>query len=229
MNTQIIALNPSELGVAQSSLIGWCEKKIAEWDVDLKLHTEALEHAVANKWKVEGHRKAVNKAAGKIKFYDKIKAAIEAGYILVPNFPLDIFAIRTNRKTPSGKPTERAWEGFDQKAGALPVGEGRFVSATPTKDSYEEDRKNKDGTTKEVTMYYPEELSEEIEIPMSLVKPEIMRAVDIARAQLIFDSIGVSTDRRGDPIVCGQINESSAWSSKRLTFFLAWYVDLNDI
>jgi hypothetical protein len=229
MNTQIIALNPSELGVAQSSLIGWCEKKIAEWDVDLKLHTEALEYAIANKWNVEGHRKAVNKAAGKIKFYHKIKAAIEAGYILVPNFPLDIFAIRTNRKNPSGKPTERSWDNFDQKAGALPVGEGRFVSATPTKDSYDEERKNKDGTTKEVTMYYPEELQEEIEIPMSLVRPEIMRAVDIARAQLIFDSIGVSTDQRGDPIICGQIHEASAWSSKRLTFFLAWYVDLNDI
>jgi hypothetical protein len=229
MNTQIIALNPSELGIAQSSLTGWCEKKIGEWDVDLKLHTEALEHAVANKWKTEGHRKAVNKAAGKIKFYEKIKAAIEAGYILVPNFPLDIFAIRTNRQNPSGKPTDAKWNDFPQKAQALPVGEGRFVSATPTKESYDEERTNKDGSKRDVTVYYPEALEEEIEIPMSLVKPEIMRAVDVARAQRIFDSIGVSTDQRGDPIVCGQIHESSAWSSKRLTFFLVWYVDLNDI
>jgi len=221
----VIALSPTDLAPAQQSLIGWCDKRIEHWIAEQKESTEGLEHATKNKWKTEPFRRLVQKANRRIGFYRKVKSAIEAGYLIVPNFPIEVFAIRTNAVEARSDESMSRWETFRQSAKALPQGSGQYVNPIPAK--YSDDREVKDGKTQ--TFYYPAELDTELEIPLHLVKPEIMRAVDKARALKLFDQIGIVTDRQADPIVCGQILEGAGFSAKRVTFFLAWYVDLDAI
>jgi hypothetical protein len=220
----IIALSPTDLAPAQQSLLSWCDQRIAHWIAEHKDANEAAQHAVLNNWKAGPFRNIVQKANRKIGFYKKVRQAIEAGYLIVPNFPLNIFAIRTTATEARDDESRSRWDRFEQKPRVLPAGEGEYRNPIPAKDAVTE----KDGD-KDVTMYYPTELSSELEIPMHLVKPEIMRAVDQARSLKLFDQIGIASDYRADPIICGQILEGNSGSSKQITFFIAWYVDLNDI
>jgi len=219
----VIALSPTDLAPAQQSLIGWCDQRIAHWIAEHKEATEGYEHAVKNKWKAGPFQRIVQRANRRIGFYRKVKAAIEAGYLIVPNFPIEIFAIRTNAVEARSDESTARWAQFRQNPRALAQGEGRYVNPIPVK--YTDERDTKDGKTE--TVYYPAELDTELEIPLHLVKPEIMRAVDKARALKLFDQIGIVTDRQADPIVCGQIVEGAGMSAKRVTFFVAWYVDLD--
>lgn len=224
MNTQIIALSPTDLAPAQQSLLGWCDQRIAHWLDEQREVKEACDHAIQNKWKAEPFRRALQKANRKIGFYRKIRAAIEAGYLIVPNFPLELFAIRTNAE--SARADESTYrKRFAQNPKHLPQGVGEYKNPLPVVySSTRQDAKGKDEK-----FYWPEELSEELEIPAQLVKPEIMRAIDKARGLKLFDGIGICSDRQADPIVCGQIAESSSWGAKRVTFFIAWFVDMEDL
>lgn len=223
----VIALSPTDLAPAQQSLLGWCDGRIEHWKAETAEAQEAYEHAISHKWKSAPLKRVLDKAASKIKFYEKIRKAIEAGYLIVPNFPMEIFAIRTKRVSASGNHSTSKWQTFEQGAQALPEGDGEYKSPIPLKDSYTDTDKQ----GKAVTTYFPTNLAEEIEIPLHLVKPGIMRAVDKARAMRLFDCIGISTDRRGDPLVLGRISEKGGRynKGKEVTFFLAWYVDLDAI
>lgn len=223
---QVIALSPTDLVPAQQSLIGWCEQRVAHWDAQKVEAQAGLDHAVKNKWKQGPFKVALAKATKKVGFYTKVRSAIEAGYLMVPNFPLEIFAIRTTKTEARSADSTSNWQRqFEQKPSVLPEGAGEYKSPIPEKLTY--DDTDKEG--KDVTHYYPGELEDELEVPMHLVKPQIMAAVDRARALRLFDQIGVSTDRRGDPIVCGQILSGTGWSAKRVTFFVAWFVDLDTL
>jgi hypothetical protein len=221
----IIALSPTDLAPAQQSLLGWCDQRIAHWVAEHKDANEAHQQAVSGGWKTTPFRNLMQKANRKIGFYKKVRQAIEAGYLIVPNFPLNIFAIRTTATEAKGDDSRSRWERFEQNARVLPPGEGEYRNPIPAKD--EMIQKDKEG--KDVTVYYPTDLSTELEIPLHLVKPEIMRAVDKARGLKLFDQIGICSDYQADPIICGQILEGNSSSSKRVTFFVAWYVDLDSI
>jgi hypothetical protein len=226
MNTQIIALFPTDLAPAQQSLISWCDQRIEHWIKEQGEAKDAYAYAVKQKWNASRFRTQMQKANRKIEFYRKVRRAIELGYLIVPNLPLDIIAIRTNAiEARGGKTSTSKWTRFEQMPKNLPSGEGRYTSPKPA--IYSDERAVKDGKTE--TFYYPAELSEELELPVRLQKPQVLQAIDQARAHKLFDQIGVCSDASADPIVCGVIRESNSFSGKRLTFFLAWYINLADI
>ena len=222
----LVALTPTDLATAQHSLIEWCDQRINHWICERKEAHEAHAHAVSHKWKSEPFLRLMKKADRRIGFYRKVRAALDAGYLIVPNFPMQIFAIRTTKT--DARYEERNWNnGFEQKHQRLEQGKGEYKSSMPL--VFHETRKrtdDKEGTEK---VYYPGKLRDEIEIPAHLVKPQIMQAVDRARALRLFDSIGIVSDQAADPIVCGQIESEAGWGSKRVTFFLAWFVDLDKL
>lgn len=221
----LVALSPTDLAPAQASLTDWCDQRIAHWKGEEREASAQFKHAVENKWGSKPFARLAQKAARKVLFYSKVKEAIALGYLIVPNFPLEIFAIRTNAEFAKADSSSYRHDRFEQTAKALPQGDGQYMNPIPLKES--EERPEKDGKTK--TYFFPTEMRDELEVPFHLVKPAIMRAVDAARAHKLFDQIGICTDRKADPIVCGQILEDGSWGAKRVTFFLAWYVDLDSI
>lgn len=226
----VIATTPAAMIEAQKSLISWADRKIEAIKLESKEAVEQLAISVERKWKTDAWRRQVAKYERRVEFYEKIKAALNAGYYIVPPFPIDIFAIRTKRESPKEKDSEYQ-NNHDQEAQILPPGEGRYVSPVPVTESYADTKTLSDGKVKEITRYYASEFSD-VEFPFKLAKAEIRDATNAAMALGIFDRMGVLPRTRSpDPLVCGQIivpNQPSYYSGdslKAVTFFVAWWLD----
>lgn len=226
----VIATTPAGMIEAQKSLIVWADRKIEAIRLESLDATEQLEIAVQRKWKTDAWRRQVAKHQARIEFYEKIKAALQAGYYIVPPFPIDVFAIRVNRATP------KAMDGtyrnnHDQKAQVLAIGEGQYVDPTPVTESYTDQEPDGKGGSKSVTHYYATEYTK-ADFPFKLARAEIRDATQAAMALGIFDRMGVLPRTRSpDPLVCGEIivpgqpSYFSEESRKAVTFFVAWWLD----
>lgn len=223
----VIATTPAGMIEAQKSLVGWADKKIAAVGLELQEATEQYDIAVLRKWKNDAWKRQIGKHRARIEYYEKIKAALLAGYYIVPPFPIDVFAIRTNKAKPKAMDTTHEWgDRHDQEAKSLAIGEGDYVSPHPIVETYTDQVAGKD-----VRHWYATEFAD-MEFPFKLARSEIRDATQAAIALGIFDRLGVLPRMRSpDPMVCGQIivpGQSSyarGDSVKCVTFFVAWWLD----
>jgi hypothetical protein len=157
-------------------------------------------------------------------YYEKIKGALLAGYYIVPNFPIQMFAIRSKRgRKPKGYSTNY-WTSHEQKANELPSGEGDYQNPFPLR--YRNSEKVGD---KYETMNYPTEW-DNMEFPITMAKAPIMEAATTALGLKIFDQIGVmpATRKKEDPVIIGQIfHKRGPGSVKRVSFMIAWHLNTN--
>lgn len=228
----VVALTPAELIPAQRSLAEWCREKVCALGRDLSEQRQNLRQAKTMKWKHSGWANAVTKTKKRMVYYAKIQAALKAGYLIVPNFDVEVIAVRVQRESPN-----EAVDVTQATAEVLPQNRGRYVDDSLS--GYDEDRvvKYGDGTTKTVSDFHPTRYDTEIDFPASLVKPVVMAATERAMAHRIFDRIGiVRKTRRSDPIVVGQIIDPATtqkWAlrsnPKCVTFFIAWWLDTRDL
>lgn len=225
----VIATSPSAMETAQQSLIKWAEKKIYSVITELTDARNERDRAKAHKWNTTGWQKEVLKHEKRVDFYRKIKAALEAGYYIVPPFPIDVFAIRTKATTPRPM-LGRNRDNHDQMAQILPAGDGRYVDPKPVRESDTHTEVRKDGSKYEVTDYWATDFRE-ADFPFKVVKAEIREATDRAMALKVFDELGVLPRVRApDPVVCGRIlvpNQTRYRFAepKAVTFFVAWWLD----
>ena len=229
MDFIVYANNPADMTGAQQSLILWSARKIQAEKLELAEAQRNLDAAKANKWSPAAWQRQVRKHEGRVEFYKKIKVALEAGYYIVPPFPIDIFAIRTDKPAPKWNWQTNKWrDHHEQKASPMVVGEGRYVSPDPTlrrSDFAEPDGK---GGHKMVAHWRPDEWVD-ADFPFKLAKAEIMSATRAAMALKVFDQMGaLPTHRAPDPIICGQIlfpEKPSYGARKAVTFFVSWWLD----
>ena len=121
---QLVARQPEEMQLAQQQLVAWFEQKIAACRREAADANDNLAIAQRNGWKLASFRRQSQLAGRRVAFYEKCKAAVEAGYALVPNFPIDVFAVRTTKGRPKGE--EKTWNpGFSQKGEGAPAGRRR--------------------------------------------------------------------------------------------------------
>lgn len=231
----VVATNPSEMERGQKQLIIWAARKI---QAEKELMSEAQEQfdiAKKNKWGVGGWARRIKLSEDKIEYYRKIKMALEAGYYIVPPFPINIFAIRTVEK----KPTEKSgW--IDQKfaetkgisARAVIAGAGEYVSNRVWTRPFRKWVKSAILDELVENTYHTPNTFRSVEFPFKLAKSAVMSETARAMALKVFDQIGImgggDTQKPAaaipDPIVCGQI---MPWFHKRqpVTFFIAWWLD----
>ena len=226
----VVANSPKEMEAAQRSLILWASRKIMAIKTEAQDAIEQLRIAKDKKWSTSAWTRQVSKYESREQFYRKIKAALEAGYYIVPPFPIDIFAIRTKRTHP--KPMSSSYrDNHDQDPQILAIGEGRYVDPKPIREHDTDIVSDGKGGTKSVTTYYATEFSD-VDFPFKLARSEIRDATNAAMAMGIFDRMGVLPRQRApDPLVCGQIlfpNQPSYYrgdSLKAVTFFVSWWLD----
>jgi hypothetical protein len=229
MDFTVVANSPKEMETAQKSLILWSARKIQMLKTELAESQEQLRLHIEKKWSTAGWRSQILKQEKRVDFYRKIKMALEAGYYIVPPFPIDIFAIRTKRETPHEYDSTYR-DNHNQPAQCLPAGEGRYVDPRPVRDSYTAEVKQKDGSNKVVTRYFATDYKE-VDFPFKLARAEIRDLTDKAMNLKIFDRLGVLPRvRKPDPIVCGQIilpnQKLYRWDGgESINFFVAWWLD----
>lgn len=223
--THFVAVSPRELPAAQLQVADWCQQKIRALGRELREQRENLRQAKRLKWRHTGWLTAVNKTKRLMVYYAKIQSALKQGYLIVPNFNVDVIAVRVKAETPN--------EAVDINAAQCEVlapQQGRYVDNELIGKTV--DRKYTDSQGKERTArdFHATHFEEHIDFPVALVKPSILEATSRAMAIRVFDRIGVVTGIRQDPIVVGQIFSPTERyrrynTGKRVTFFIAWWLD----
>ncbi len=226
----VIADTPGQMQTAQVALIAWAGQKLEQVTKELTDAQSSYDQAIACGVRLGGITALLNGAEKTVAYYQKVKSALEQGYCIVPDFPVDIVAIRTDRKRPSGTRETSGWtpDGITQKARALPEGEGRYVDAQARADySHERETKNHEGkVTGSMTVWSAEDF-QEIGLPVKFMKPRVLEATQHALAAKIFDEIGILPSRpKKDPLIVGRIIDPKG---KRLCFLIAWFVDSRDL
>jgi hypothetical protein len=182
--------------------------------------------ARSNGWKLSALTSSINRTARRITYYGKLKTAVEAGYLVVPNFPVTLMAVRVDRdrqpeQTDSWKHDPKVSRADPQ---LLPAGVGRYVdNALFVEDISYAVSDGKGGTT--MKALYKSGAYDEPDFPFAMVKPTVMDATQRAMALKVFDAIGiVQNDSGRDPIMVGQILDPRG-NRRRVTFFIAWWLD----
>lgn len=230
----VVATSPKEMERAQHSLILWAARNIQAEKGLLDEAQEQFDIAKKNKWSAKGWERRIQLSNDRIDYYRKIKLALEAGYYIVPPFPINIFAIRTEAKVPSER---RGWT--DQKHAelqgikprALIAGIGDYVSNRVMTRPFKKWVNKTVGEGMEQREYHAPSSFKPVDFPFRLAKSAVMSETARAMALKVFDQIGIMGTAPAalkaavpDPIVCGQIQP---WFHKKapVTFFIAWWLD----
>lgn len=221
----LTATLPSEMVESQTQLIDWCSRKILVCQDEVRELYDSYERAKKMKWKFEPLRNLWRNASKKLAYYEKVKAALEAGYYIVPNFDVQFFAIRTSKKTPKDSWETATWNTDHKKdAQELPIGEGEYQNPFPV--VYQKFV----GEGNERKKYSRAESWDAMEFPIMMAKPEIMDATSRAMALKVFDRIGVYPKyRKEDPVIIGQIFNKKGTTTKIVSFMIAWHINTNMI
>lgn len=227
----VFARNQVEMEREQNRLVAWAENKVLEVVRERDDLQRNLDIAVQAGWSTAAIRRAIARAQKRIIFYDKIKAALEAGFQIVPDMDIEVFAVRTDKKKPAKNTRETTW-GWnrgpgDQKPSGAEKGEGHYVSPGAV---YEEDQKLiEDGKKTLVTTWATE--FRDVDFPFALARVEVLDATKRAMASKIFDDLGVLPRRRrnADPMVIGRVSYRHNREEKSLSFVVAWFLDTSDL
>ena len=224
---QLTATKPDEIATAQTALIEWTNRKIAELQAEHKDLTDAYDNAVEHKWAASPLKRQVDKTQKRIEFYEKMKSALEHGYVIIPNFPVTVFAIRTAKEKPLKLMTSRRWDTHEQKAECLPELEGEYKNPFP--DQYEESVPLPNNP--EHKNYWAEEWKD-LEFPLQMAKLNIMEATNRAMALKCFDDFGIMPGhKKEDPIIVARLLDprSTKFNRRFVTFMVAWHLDTRDL
>lgn len=236
----VVALSPEELPAAQAHLVEWCDAQMKALQTEIDELEEHRLIAVSNGWKLTSIANNRRRADARWTYFHKIKAALEAGYLIVPNMPVDLLAIRVQRDGPTWATRKRQSSGwkpqrFDVQAEVLPAGEGRYVDEGVPPQSAGYNRTNAKGEREWVDRWRPGPKYVEPDFPIRAVKPAVLSATQRAMALRIFDEIGMvqqdASARGRDPIMVGRIRSGTARdrTARVATFFLAWWLNPADL
>lgn len=240
-NIFVAASTLEEMNAAQQKLIIWAGKKIEKLKDELKAAEVNLDIAKKRKWATDPFKRTVALATKKAEYYEKIRAALEAGYTIIPNMPMDIFAIRTTAKNPR-KNLARASTTYggtahvnDQVSNNPPLNEGKFVSPQAFTDSHQYESKDREGKPVPMEKAWATEFDEVIDFPFKMARPSVLNATAKALTQKFFDELGSAParqqSRRGDPMVIGRIfyGGKNPWQQKGISFLISWFIDSKDL
>jgi hypothetical protein len=228
-DVNLVALTPADMVPAQSELIAWCDRKIRALSDELEELDLHQKLALENGWKTSVVVSNLNRTARRITYYQKMQAALQAGYLLVPNMPIDVLAVRVSRAAPPRKASESSWRASQANPELLAAGEGRYVDETVYTIEHTEKRKNYAGHEYDHSTFLPSSYDDEVDFPIALTKPVVLAAAARAMALKVFDQIGRVQNGGGrDPILVGQLLDPRR-GGRLATFFLAWWVDTSTL
>jgi hypothetical protein len=228
----VFAKDPAQMTKAQDAMIAWSERKIETKKAEFRDFEQNLVIAKKNKWRASTLEAAVARAKKKVIFYEKVRDALKAGYYIIPDMEIDLFAIRTTAKNPRNNRTSSRWQPSpkSQVTNSPPTGAGEYVS--PDRGHFDEvkhEEVGKDGSKTSITTRWWEGFTDP-DFPFHFAKPEILEATAEAMQTKIFDEMGVMPRRRGgDPMVIGRITYREGYNRKSLNFLVSWFLDTADI
>lgn len=257
--THLVATSPAEMAASREDMTAWLESRLTVIERDVREANAALNEARQNGWATTALTSARNRAVDEETFYNKILMAVEAGHTIIPDFPIQVFAVRRGKPdTPDSQIFIGSIEGKDTFIGApvgpdgAPAGVGEYRN--PQRQVWDHTRENNTPGARERNepRYYTEVRRSgypagPITFPSMTARSPIMRVTAAAMKDKVFDQIGVchpviadaataarrvevSARRAGDPLVIGQILHKKAGSKQKcVSFIIAWYLNLEEL
>src|SRR5690606_23285377 len=187
----VMAFNPTQMAEAQATTISWIQAKLASAQQDVEAAEDTLSTLRTYGLRTDTATRQLDKAARRVKFYDKVQAALNAGYYITPPFNMQLFAVRTDRKPVMDAGRSRWTQ--EQEARALPLGVGKFENAAVVRQQIDSEQEpDGKGGTRDVPIFGNTKWIDGIEIPARAMKPEIIEAVGKALEEKIFDALGIA-------------------------------------
>lgn len=179
------------------------------------------------------------RATDRVTYLVKCRDALRAGYVMMPDMPGDVVAVRTNRTspTPMARRAVRSQQEIPKHPpdAGLGPGIGRYVSplqSVASTEEYEVERKRWDGSLykEKARDYWAHGLRDPDGLNKVFVKPQVVDRLTGAMSTLIFDEIvcvrPADTRRQSrDPIVLGRVVNGRQVAA----FLIAWFVDPSEI
>src|SRR6185295_18115486 len=196
----LIARDPAELASAHVEMRVWARGMVEQMKGEAEEHRAAYDIAKKNRWSHGRMERLWRMAKRRLLFYEKTLRALEEGYLVVPNFQMDTFAVRTDKRYRQQFQVEdasmqRAVEVLREQPKALPAGAGEYVNPVPhmttlalpdTPGQYGPQRHWKHMNLRH---------RRPIEFPVALAKSAIMSDGAKAAARKVFDELGVAHDK----------------------------------
>lgn len=231
--TFLYARSQTEMNKAQEQLVAWSELKVRGLRKELKEAKENLDIATKRKWKKAPFESIVGRVGKRVTFYEKVEAALKAGYTIVPDMQVDLFAIRTSRKSAKENQVRgQHRRPADQKTNSPPIGEGRYV--TPQGEQLWANKvvKHEPGKQPEYDLvHWTQDHDEEIDFPFRMAKPQILHSTAKAMSEKFFDEIGCLPRFRvqADPVIVGRIVHREGYHERRFNFLIVWFLDTKEL
>ena len=231
----VVARNTEEMKAAQGRIHGWLTNKLQYIAAEITELSQALERATHAKWNKSALKRALNTQLSQQVFYQKCLSAVSAGYAIVPDFPVDVFAIRVERSEPTPYHFHNGWSYPnlpDQEPDILPEGIGEYVSEQAEsrvfKREHTDDKGNKSNKYHRATTgeFSP------VAFPMQVARVGLMDQAAEAMALKVFDSIGICPPRRekkADPMIIGRITLKERHREHHLNFLLGWCLNMEEL
>lgn len=226
----LVALSPAEMPATQAALSEWCIGKAKAIEAELTDLRDHMLIAQANNWKLSGLQASINRAEKRITYYGKVKDAVEAGYLIVPNFPISVLAVRVARDKQRERVSDYKYSRTVTTANAelLPSGEGRYVDDEVFRIDESHNEPDGKGGMKTVRRYVSGDYDTP-DFPFLAVKPAVLAAAQHAMALRVFDEIGTVQNTGGrDPIIVGRLLDPRG-NGRVSTFFIAWWLNTADL
>jgi hypothetical protein len=221
----VVAKTADEMVSSREKLAQWAAAKVLVAKEELVLAETELAKVKEMKQRTASYRTKVAEAKDTVVFYEKIQAALAAGYCIVPEFPIQIIAVRTCAEEPPAVERKADWRGLPAfESESPPLGEGQYVSPI-TKNTTESRTEGEDEKAK-IVKYRVATGFRKVSFPVKFARMEILENLDKAQTHRIFDAIGLlpSTARpRPDPMLIGRVEHGS--SGKVVSFMIAWWID----
>jgi len=257
--THLVACNPVEMHEARGDLKAWVEQKLATLARDIVEANAALNEARNNNWGTAALTSARNRAVDDETFYFKVLQAVEAGHTIIPEFPIEIFAVRRHEADRSREVVfnnavnaRDTFLGEPVRTDCAPAGAGEYRNPQPwtsssTRENLAPGAKERNEPRWYTSVYRSANPVGPISFPSMTARSPIMRATAKAMKEKVFDQIGVchpviadaatatrrtetSARRAGDPLVIGQILHKRVGSKQKcVSFIIAWYLNVNEL
>lgn len=236
-----IASTQVELPLIQSQLKSWCVDKLNEVrqsQAELQL---AYEEAKAHKWKSSAIGSAAKRELQRVQFYEKMLAALEAGYMLFPPIDeVDVIAIRTNKERhPHRDDEHRAYStpfNYLTTSELPPVGKGEYrdpVQRWQRWGTVTVSKKRDDGSTyqQKENNFRPLDVMGKPVFPLVMARVQCVNVTNAAMEKKLFDDIAIYPRRaRKDPVILGRIHDPHDPNTRRVfNFLISWRVDKRDL
>lgn len=258
-STHLVATDPAEMKAAQSEMKAWLENRLTVLERDVLETNAALNEARRNGWNTTALTNARNRAVDDETFYNKILAAVEAGHTIIPDFPVDVFAVRLGVADKRSSQTfQGAISGGDTYLGkpissdCAPAGMGEFRNPQPATYVNRSENRAPGAQDRGEPRWYTRvtrtgEPVGPIVFPHFSARSRVMAATARAMEQKFFDQIAVcrplgaiaetstrravtTATRTGDPLIIGQVlRKRIGGQQKCVSFIIAWYLNLNEL